>query len=126
MGVAGAGYNNNYRYHAAGSGSNKAQWTVTGLAPGRYQAFATWMPYSNRATNAVYTITDGSNPWTHGNSMGGNHGCPHAVSAHLTSLLLRRSLLFYWPPGETPRPQAKLTRPLIEKFPLSIAGNFPV
>ncbi len=55
------GYLGNSRYHVGGgSGANTANWTVSGLAPGRYEVLATWSAYNNRATNAPYTIFDGT------------------------------------------------------------------
>ncbi len=43
-----------------GDGSAKADFAYTGLAPGQYTVAITWPIYSNRATNAPYTIYDGS------------------------------------------------------------------
>ena len=55
------GYLGTSRYHSGGgSGTNTASWTVPGLAPGRYEVFATWSAYNNRATNSPYTIFDGT------------------------------------------------------------------
>jgi len=45
---------------AAGSGSNKAYWNFNGLAPGSYDVLVTWIPFGNRATNAPFTVSDGS------------------------------------------------------------------
>lgn len=56
---ASGGYNGTYRYAWAGSGS-AATWQLTGLAAGNYKVQTTWLPYSNRATNAPYQIYDGS------------------------------------------------------------------
>ncbi|MEX0679609.1 MAG: Calx-beta domain-containing protein [Pirellulales bacterium] len=55
-------YNLDYEYHAAGNGSAAATWTFTGLASGSYQVFARWSWFSNRATNAPYTIFDRVTP----------------------------------------------------------------
>ncbi len=48
--------------HPAGDGSGFADWTFTGLPAGNYEVFAKWIPFSNRATNAPYTIYDGATP----------------------------------------------------------------
>lgn len=53
------GFQSDYDYHAAGNGSESAGWTVTNLAPGPYEVFARWVPFSNRASNAPYTVFDG-------------------------------------------------------------------
>ena len=53
------GYQHNARYAAAGNGSATATWTFSSLASGDYQILARWVPFSNRATNAPYTIVDG-------------------------------------------------------------------
>jgi hypothetical protein len=54
--VAGAGYLGNLRFAAAGTTSS-ATWTFNGLNPAdTFTIDATWRPYSNRATNAPYTI----------------------------------------------------------------------
>jgi hypothetical protein len=53
-------YANDTRWHAAGTGSNTANWLLTGILPGEYLIQATWMPKSNRATNAPFTIFDGA------------------------------------------------------------------
>ena len=55
------GYRSDVRYIAAGTGNSTATWAFTGLAPGRYRVSATWVPFSNRATDAPYTILDGTN-----------------------------------------------------------------
>ncbi len=54
------GYQSDYDYHAAGNGSATATWTVANLAPGPYEVFARWVPFSNRATNAPFAILDGA------------------------------------------------------------------
>ena len=53
------GYQGNARYTAGGTGSTTAVYTFASLAAGDYQVFAHWVPFSNRATNAPYTIVDG-------------------------------------------------------------------
>ncbi len=54
------GYQSDYDYHTPGNGSEHAWWTVGNLAPGPYEVFARWVPFSNRASNAPYTIFDGA------------------------------------------------------------------
>lgn len=49
-------YLNDYRYHAKGTGANKAQWTFTGLPAGQYEVYATWATQTGNATNAQYVI----------------------------------------------------------------------
>jgi hypothetical protein len=54
-------YGGNERYTTSnGAGQNTATWQVAGLATGFYQVQATWHPYPNQATNAPYTIYDGT------------------------------------------------------------------
>ena len=55
------GYDGTVDYAAAGTGSSVATWTFT-VTPGQYDVAATWTAYSNRATNAPYTVLDGSTP----------------------------------------------------------------
>ena len=57
---AGAGYLTDMHFKQSGSGSETATWSFTGLAPGQYRVWTTWVPFSNRVTNAPYTILDGS------------------------------------------------------------------
>ncbi|MGB5159948.1 MAG: hypothetical protein WBQ27_02355, partial [Thermoanaerobaculia bacterium] len=56
----GAGAQGDFAYKGAGSGAETASWTFTGLAPGQYRVSATWQAYSNRVTDAPYTVLDGS------------------------------------------------------------------
>jgi hypothetical protein len=61
--AGGAGYNGDYRFAAATSGSTAtatAAWTTAGLAPGTYEVDVTWAPYANRADNAPFQIFDGN------------------------------------------------------------------
>jgi hypothetical protein len=44
----------------AGNGSSTANWSFGNLAAGQYQVAITWPAYSNRASNAPYTVSDGS------------------------------------------------------------------
>ena len=54
-------YQGDLRYHAASDGSDTASWTLGSLDPTKsYQLFATWNAYGNHATNAPYTVLDGS------------------------------------------------------------------
>jgi hypothetical protein len=54
----GQGFQNDVRYAAAGSGTQTATWTFTGLPAGQYRVSATWSIDPNRATNSPYTILD--------------------------------------------------------------------
>jgi hypothetical protein len=56
---AGAGNQNDFIYTLAGSGSETADWTFSGLAPGEYRVWVTWEAYTNRAVDASYTVLDG-------------------------------------------------------------------
>jgi len=58
-GVAGSGFQGDYVYSARGTGADVANWTFT-VTPGQYEVAATWFPHANRATNAPYTVYDGS------------------------------------------------------------------
>jgi hypothetical protein len=53
-------YGNDIRWHNTGVGSNTANWTFTNLPAGRYRVSATWLAHTNRATNAPYTVYDGT------------------------------------------------------------------
>jgi subtilisin family serine protease len=55
-----AGYGGNLRYHAAGRGTNTATWQAGGLTAGYYLVQATWTGDFNHATNAGYSIYDGT------------------------------------------------------------------
>jgi hypothetical protein len=55
-------YNLDYEHHAAGNGSGTATWAFADLPVGNYQIFTKWVPFSNRATNAPYTIFDEATP----------------------------------------------------------------
>ncbi len=56
----GAGARNDLAYTQAGSGTERARWTFTDLAPGQYRVAVTWMAYSNRPIDARYAVFDGS------------------------------------------------------------------
>ncbi len=45
-----------------GTGANTATWQLTGLAPGDYQVAVTWTTAAGQATDAMYTLEDGSTP----------------------------------------------------------------
>lgn len=49
-------YNNNIKYHALGTGSNTATFTPVLTQSGNYNVYAWWTEYSNRASDAPYTI----------------------------------------------------------------------
>jgi hypothetical protein len=54
-------YQQDFRFHAAGNGSNVASWTFDNLEAGsNYQLFATWTADGNRASNAPFTVLDGN------------------------------------------------------------------
>ena len=42
-----------------GPGADVATWNFERLLPGTYRVAATWTKYTNRATNAPFTIQDG-------------------------------------------------------------------
>ena len=53
------GYAGDIVHSAAGTGADVAHWDFT-VVPGQYQVSTTWSPHSNRATNAPYTVIDGT------------------------------------------------------------------
>jgi hypothetical protein len=55
----GAGHEGDIHYSSAGNGSKVATWTFD-VNPGVYRVSGTWLPHANRATDAPYTILDGS------------------------------------------------------------------
>lgn len=55
--VAGRGYGSDLRFSSPGG--NTATWTFTGLPNGDYRVSTTWYAHSNRATNALFTVTGG-------------------------------------------------------------------
>src|SRR5204863_356774 len=57
----GQGYQNNMHFAGQGSGLSTATWTAT-VAPGQYEVAVTWYADPNRATNAPFTVLDGSSP----------------------------------------------------------------
>jgi hypothetical protein len=54
-----SGHDGDVYYSAAGTGTNVAAWTFD-VTPGQYRVAATWLPHSNRATDAPYQIYDGA------------------------------------------------------------------
>ena len=56
-----AGLGGNSRQHGAGTGQNSAAWNFGGLAPGLYEVQVAWSAAADRATNAHYDVSDGSN-----------------------------------------------------------------
>jgi glucose/arabinose dehydrogenase len=62
------GFGNDVHYAPAGAGKEAADWTFTGLTPGRYRVSATWSPHPNRATDSPFTVYDG--PAGNGPSLG--------------------------------------------------------
>ena len=53
------GYNADFTYSAAGTGSKTATWTFSGLIPGKYEVAITWHDREiYRASNASYTVYD--------------------------------------------------------------------
>jgi subtilisin family serine protease len=55
----GAGYNNDLDYKAKGTGASAASWTFSLASPGEYRISTTWLPHSNRATDAPYRVYNG-------------------------------------------------------------------
>jgi hypothetical protein len=49
-------YGRNIKYHSAGTGSDTATFTPVISQSGNYNVYAWWTAYTNRATNAPYTI----------------------------------------------------------------------
>ena len=50
----------NSRRHAAGSGESTASWQFNDLPAGYYKVYATWSAAGDQATNAPFTVYDGS------------------------------------------------------------------
>jgi subtilisin family serine protease/uncharacterized protein (DUF2141 family) len=57
---ANGGYQGDVQEATAKTGADVASWTFSGLTPGQYRVSVTWTAYPNRATNAPYTLLDGS------------------------------------------------------------------
>lgn len=60
--AAGFGFDGDIDLQAPGNGEQRARWTFTDLVPGRYRVSTTWLPVPGLATNAPFTIFDGSTP----------------------------------------------------------------
>jgi len=58
--VSGKGYEDDIHWTSGGSGSVTATWTFTGLEAGTYRIMGTWRGVATNATNAPYTILEGS------------------------------------------------------------------
>ncbi len=54
------GYRGSVRTAAAGTGAKKAEWRFTGLPAGSWRVAAIWTPGEDRATNATFTVLDGT------------------------------------------------------------------
>src|SRR5262249_25016710 len=59
-GMAGAGFNGDYRYASSGAGTSVATWTAGNLPSGMYRVEVTWVAGGSRATNAPFAILDGA------------------------------------------------------------------
>ncbi len=57
--VAGYGFGSDAKAATGSDGTKRATWTFTGLTAGTYQIDASWLPGTDRAANAPYTIRDG-------------------------------------------------------------------
>jgi hypothetical protein len=54
------GYLGDVEEATAKTGADVSSWTFNNLAPGQYRVSVTWTSWSDRATNAPYTVLDGS------------------------------------------------------------------
>lgn len=66
-GADGVGSDGDIMYAAAGTGSNTATWTFANLQAGQYRVSVTYPEHANRATNAPFTVYNGT---TGGPSLG--------------------------------------------------------
>lgn len=57
--VVGSGYHWDLRYTEAGTGTSVASWSIP-VTPGRYKVSVTWAQVAGSASNAPFTIMDGS------------------------------------------------------------------
>ncbi|HET6425096.1 MAG TPA: choice-of-anchor D domain-containing protein, partial [Planctomycetaceae bacterium] len=57
--VAGAGYGSDAKAATGTDGNKQTTWAFGGLAAGQYRIEATWLPGSDRASNAPYSFLDG-------------------------------------------------------------------
>lgn len=55
-----SGYRGTHLTAPGGGGSTSATWTFKGLMPGVYEVWVTWAQAPNRATNAPFSVHDGS------------------------------------------------------------------
>ncbi len=60
------GHEGDLQNSTAGDGSSVARWVFQGLLPGEYTVSATWLAHGNRASNAPFTILDGTGPLAFG------------------------------------------------------------
>lgn len=58
--ASGQGFQDDLSFAGPGAGAETATWTFTGVPFGTYRVSATWTNDPNRATNAPFTIFDGS------------------------------------------------------------------
>jgi uncharacterized protein (DUF1800 family) len=58
--LSGRGYQGTVHAAEPGRGDNLATWTFRGLNPGLYRVSATWSPRDGQATEARYTVLDGT------------------------------------------------------------------
>jgi uncharacterized protein (DUF1800 family) len=58
--VAARGFQGSARVATAGQGNNQGVWTFRGLRPGKYQLAATWPTANGQATNARFTLRNGT------------------------------------------------------------------
>jgi hypothetical protein len=54
------GYGGDMHYATPGWGESQMTWTFAGLTPGLYRVSTTWEPVSTHASNASFTVSDGS------------------------------------------------------------------
>ena len=59
MAFGGQGFQNDVRFAAGDNSGDTATWTFVNLQPGTYRVSATWSEFSNRATDAPYSINGG-------------------------------------------------------------------
>jgi hypothetical protein len=58
----GDGFQNDMHFAGAGGGAQEAHWSFA-VSPGQYRISATWSAHANRATDAPFTVFNGSNPF---------------------------------------------------------------
>jgi len=57
-----AGFQGDFKFKSVAAGAATATWTFDVGAPGSYRVSATWEEFTNRATNAPYTVLNGVTP----------------------------------------------------------------